>query len=104
MSEKVYTIDEIKKILKEILRNMPVENAILFGSYAKKNPTKTSDIDILIDSNGKIKGLKFYALIDVIKETFNKEVDVIDKSEIDRGSRIEKEIEKTGVVVYERQG
>ena len=103
MSEKIYTVEEIKMILKEILKKMPVENAILFGSYAKNNPTKTSDIDILIDSNGKIKGLKFYALIDEIKEKFNKEVDVIEKSEIDQGSRIEKEIEKTGVVVYEKQ-
>lgn len=103
MSEKVYTIEEIKEILKQILTNIPVETAILFGSYAKNNPTKTSDIDILIDSNGKIKGLKFYALIDVIKETFNKEVDVIEKSEIDQGSRIEKEIKRTGVVVYEKQ-
>ena len=101
MSEKVYTVEEIKEILKQILKNMPVETAILFGSYAKNNPTKTSDIDIVIDSNGKIKGLKFYALIDL--ETFNKEVDVIEKSEIDQGSRIEKEIEKTGVVVYEKQ-
>ena len=102
MSEKIYTVEEIKEILKQILKNIPVETAILFGSYAKNNPTKTSDIDILIDSNGKIKGLKFYALIDIIKETFNKEVDVIEKSEIDKGSRIEKEIEKTGVVVYEK--
>ena len=39
----------------------------------------------------------------VLKETFNKEVDIIEKSEIDQGSRIEKEIEKTGVVVYEKQ-
>ena len=104
MSEKIYTVDEIKIILKQLLKNMPVENAILFGSYAKNNPTKTSDIDILIDSNGKIKGLKFYALMDMIKEAFDKDVDVIEKTEIDKGSRIEKEIEKTGVVVYERQG
>ena len=104
MSENIYTVDEIKIILKQLLKNMPVENAILFGSYAKNNPTKTSDIDILIDSNGKIKGLKFYALMDMIKEAFDKDVDVIEKTEIDKGSRIEKEIEKTGVVVYERQG
>lgn len=38
----------------------------------------------------------------MIKEKFNKDVDVIEKSEINKGSRIEKEIEKTGVVVYEK--
>ena len=35
MSEKIYTIEEIKKMLKEILKNTPVYNVILFGSYAK---------------------------------------------------------------------
>ena len=102
MTTKIYTINDIKKILGEILKHTDVEKAILFGSYAKNTPTKTSDIDILIDSNGKIKGLKFYALIDMIKENFDKEVDIIEKAEVDKGSRIEKEINKTGVVVYEK--
>jgi len=61
-----------------------------------------SDIDIVIDSNGKIKGLKFFAIIDRIRERFDKDVDVIEKSEIDKNSKIEKEIQKTGVIVYEK--
>lgn len=104
MTTKIYSIEDIKKMLNEVLNSTEVEKAILFGSYAKKKPSKTSDIDILIDSNGKIKGLKFFAIIDMIREKFNKEVDVIDKTEIDKNSKIEKEIEKTGVVVYEKQG
>lgn len=36
MSEKIYTIEEIKEILKEILNDQPVYQVILFGSYAKK--------------------------------------------------------------------
>ena len=103
MTTKIYTINDIKKILHEILNDTNIEKAILFGSYAKNTPTKTSDIDLLIDSNGKIKGLKFFALIDKIREKLDKEVDIIEITEIDKGSRIEKEIEKTGVVVYEKQ-
>ena len=102
MNKKVYTINDIKKLLKEVLNATDVQKAILFGSYAKQNQTDTSDIDIVIDSNGKIKGLKFYAIIDMIKEKFDKDVDIIDTSEIDEGSLIESEIEKTGVVVYEK--
>lgn len=103
MTTKMYSINDIKKLLSEVLNNTDVEKAIWFGSYAKNNPTKISDIDILIDSNGKVKGLKFFAIIDMIKEKFDKDVDVIEKSEIDKGSKIEKEIEKTGVVVYENK-
>lgn len=102
MTAKIYSIDDIKMVLSEILNNTDVEKAILFGSYAKNTPTKNSDIDILLDSNGKVKGLKFFAIIDMIKEKFDKDVDVIEKSEIDKNSKIEKEIEQTGVVVYEK--
>ena len=102
MTTKIYSIEDIKQMLNEILTNTEVEKAILFGSYAKNTPTSYSDIDILIDSNGKIKGLKFFAIIDMIREKFNKDVDVIEKSEINKNSKIEKEIEKTGVVVYEK--
>ena len=102
MSTEIYTIEDIKKIVSEILATTEVEKAILFGSYAKKIPTKYSDIDILIDSNGKVKGLKFFAIIDMIREKLDKDVDVLEKSEIDKNSKIEKEIEKTGVVIYER--
>lgn len=74
-----------------------LKKAILFGSYAKN-----SDIDRLIDSNGKMKSLKFFSIVDKIREKFNKDVDVIEKIEIDKNSKIEKEIEKTGIVIYEK--
>lgn len=102
MTTEIYSINDIKKLLREVLINTEVEKAILFGSYAKNTPTENSDIDLVIDSNGKVKGLKFFAIIDMIREKFEKEVDVIEKAEINRNSRIEKEINKTGVVVYEK--
>ena len=102
MTTKIYSIDEIKEMLRDVLSNTDVEKVILFGSYAKNIPTQNSDIDLLIDSNGKLKGLKFFAVIDIIKEKFDKDVDVIEKSEINKNSKIEKEINRTGVVVYEK--
>lgn len=102
MTDKIYSIDEIKNILNEILKNTTVQKAILFGSYAKNKSDKKSDIDILVDTNGSLKGLKFYALMDLISEKFDKNVDVIEKSEIEENSRIDNEIKNTGVVVYER--
>lgn len=89
-------------MLKEVFQNTEVEKAILFGSYAKNTPNKNSDIDIVIDSNGKIKGLKFFAIMDMIREKFDKEVDIIEKTEINKNSKIEKEINEKGVIVYEK--
>lgn len=102
MTTKIYTLEDIKEMLREVLMHTEVEKAILFGSYAKNEPTEQSDIDILIDSDGKIRGLKYFAIIDMIKQKFNKEVDIIDKTEIDKNSKIEKEIERTGIVIYEK--
>ena len=102
MNTKIYSIEDIKNMIYDILIHTDVDKAILFGSYAKNEQTPNSDIDILLDSNGKIKGLKFFAIIDMIKEKFDKDVDIKEKSEINQNSRIEKEIEKTGVVIYEK--
>ena len=102
MSEKVYSIEEIKTILKTILNNTPVSSVILFGSYAKKQADKNSDIDLIIDTKQTLMGFKLFSLITKIEETFQKQVDAFEKSEIIANSKIDKEIKKTGVVVYEK--
>jgi len=98
MSEKVYTIEEIK----EILKDEPVYQVILFGSYAKKEATKKSDIDSLIDTKSKLKGFALLKLICQIGEKMQKEIDGFEKYEIIENSRIDKEIKETGVIVYEK--
>ena len=39
MSDKVYTIEELRVILQDILKKFAVKKAILFGSYAKNTST-----------------------------------------------------------------
>ena len=102
MSEKVYTIEEIKNILQEILKDQPVYHVVLFGSYAKKKATKKSDIDLVIDTHSELKGFALLKLICNIEEKLKKEVDGFEKYEIIKDSPIDKEIKKTGVVVYEK--
>lgn len=102
MSEKVYTIDEIKIKLEKILKNSPVYSVILFGSYAKNSATPYSDLDLVIDTKEKLMGFKLYSLITKIEENFQKEVDAFETSEIIKNSKIDQEIKKNGVVVYEK--
>ena len=102
MSEKVYTISEIKAILQRLLVNMPVYRVILFGSYAKNTANKNSDLDFVIDTKETLMGFKLYSLITKIEEAFNKNVDAFEKTEILENSKIDEEIKKTGVVVYEK--
>lgn len=102
MSEKIYSIEEIKKILSEILVNFSVKKAILFGSYAKNLQTKNSDIDLVIDSQGTLLNIYFYGLLEEIVERTQKKVDLFEISEIKSGTPLYKAIEEEGIVVYEK--
>ena len=100
--ERVYTTNEIKEKLLPIFSSIPVERAVLFGSYAKGNPTLLSDVDIAIDSKGKIRGIDFFGVLEDITQTLNIPVDLIEASQIIDGSRAQREITETGIVIYER--
>ena len=82
MNKEIYTISEIKQILKEILKSMPVYKVVLFGSYAKNKATPDSDLDFIIDTNEELMGFRLYSLITMIEEKFNKSVYAFEKSEI----------------------
>jgi len=99
----IYTINEITKKLYPIFKNLPIEKAILFGSYAKSKPTHSSDIDILIDSKGKIKGIDFFGILEDMTEILDKPVDLIEYSQVIQGGKMQYEIEKTGISIYERK-
>lgn len=95
-----YEIVKLKEDLTPIFKKYKVKKAILFGSYAKGKANKYSDVDILVDSG--LKGLKFYGLLEDISSKLSTSVDLIDKSQVVRNSEVDKEINATGVVIYER--
>ena len=100
--EKVYTVNDIKKMLYPLFNSLPVNTAILFGSYAKGTPTQISDVDIMINSNGKIRGIDFFGVREDIFEVLQIPVDLIEASQLVEGGRAQREIAETGVVIYER--
>ena len=96
--------DEMGKkiILNKILKDTVVQKAILFGSYARNCPTETSDIDLIIDSDGQLLNIRFYGLLEELVEQLNKKIDLFEISEIQKDSAIYKNIQKEGVVIYEK--
>lgn len=77
-----------------------IKKAVLFGSVSKGTNTENSDIDIMVDSN--LKGLKFLGFLESIKQVVGANVDLIDVSHIEKDSAVEKEIIRTGKVIYEK--
>ncbi|MCL2360898.1 MAG: nucleotidyltransferase domain-containing protein [Defluviitaleaceae bacterium] len=95
---KEFSVHEIKIMLEPIFAADGVKRAVLFGSYAKGSAVADSDIDILVDSG--LRGLDFVGLIENMRETLQRNVDVLDVHYIDNGSRIEREIMATGGSIW----
>lgn len=96
---KIYSLNEIKTTLSPIFDAYGIRRAILFGSYAKGVATDKSDVDLMIDCDQR--GLKFYGVINAIEAGLQKECDVFRTSSIVKDSPISREIENSGVVIYE---
>lgn len=94
----VLTVDEIKEACVSVLSSYPVEYCYLFGSYAKGKATPTSDVDLLVYTT--ISGLKFYGLVEELREKLKKKVDVLDQKQIADNFELTNEILKDGIKLY----
>jgi len=70
-------IEEIKDTLIEVLKKYGVKRAALFGSIVRGEATKDSDIDLLIEFEGKRSLLDLVGLKLELQELLGREVDVI---------------------------
>ena len=100
MSDKIYSVEEIRRLVNPVLSRNNVRKAVLFGSYVKGSADEKSDVDILLDSG--LTGLQFVGLIEDIRFALDKDVDVFDVTHIVPDSKIYSEISRDGVVIYEK--
>ena len=94
------SVSEIRAQFLPIFQKYDVRKATLFGSFAKGVAAESSDIDLLVDSG--LRGLRFVGLLDELSEASGRSVDLIDTAHMQRSSPVAREIEKTGVVIYEK--
>ena len=92
------TIEKITEIINEVLKEYDVEYCYLFGSYAKNVQKENSDIDLLI--SGNVPGLKFYGLVEKLREGFRKKVDLLDIKQLNNNQELLNEILKDGIKIY----
>lgn len=69
--------EEIKKKLVPLLKDKGVKKAGIFGSYARGEQRKNSDVDILVKLNSKINGFAFFGLQDEISQKIGKKIDLV---------------------------
>ena len=97
-SHGILTIDQIRKICSEIFKNYSVDYCYLFGSYAKGKATETSDVDLLVAM--PVDGMKFFELIELLREQLKKKIDLLDIAQLDNNSALVQEILKDGIKIY----
>ena len=100
------TVRLVKEYIGELERNkIPIEKAILFGSYAKGHATTESDIDIALVSE-VFSGDRFEdrrKIIPLRRKIDNRIEPLPFKPEdFENGGILVEEIKKTGIVVFQK--
>ncbi len=94
----ILTIDQIRKICGEIFKDYSVEYCYLFGSYAKGKATEKSDVDLLVAM--PVDGMKFFEIIEVLREQLKKKIDLLDIAQLENNPALVQEILRDGIKIY----
>lgn len=94
----VLSVQQIKEICSGVFDDFDIEYCYLFGSYAKGKATETSDVDLLIST--PISGIRFFDMIEIIRERLKKKVDVLNREQLNNNPDLINEILKDGVKIY----
>ncbi|MBO4399493.1 MAG: helix-turn-helix domain-containing protein [Lachnospiraceae bacterium] len=94
----VLSPDEIKRICGNIFPHYEVEYCYLFGSYAKGKASGSSDVDLLVST--KTTGLKYYELVEKLRDGLHKRVDLLDVKQLLNNEQLLNEVLREGIRIY----
>ena len=70
----------------------------LFGSYAKGTAKETSDVDLIVSN--ELRGLKFFGMVEDLRENLHKKVDVLDVGQLENNLKLLNEVLMDGIKIY----
>ena len=77
------TLQKIKSRLayhkSNLFDDYPIKSMAIFGSYAREEQTKNSDLDIIVEFNDKI-GIRFIDLAEELEKIVGLKVDLVSKN------------------------
>ncbi len=85
------------------LASQPIDKAWLFGSYARGEETKQSDIDLLVEfsKNSQITLLQYAHIINELEKITGKSVDLVESGYLKPFAKQSAEHDK--ILIYERR-
>lgn len=96
----ILSIDRIKAFIEKVLQlyKENISFCYLFGSYAKGYAKDASDVDLCISTT--LKGMEFTGLIEELRISLNKKVDLLRLSDMSDNIELIDEIMKEGIKIY----
>ena len=96
---RIYSLEDIKRIVMPIAREYGIGKICLFGSYARGEAGPHSDIDLIITDKGSLRGLFDLAgMCEDLKESFGVQVDLTTENSL--WPEIREYIRKDEVEIY----
>ncbi len=79
------SLNEIKSTLSNhkdhLFTDYPIKSLAIFGSYSRNEQNKKSDLDIIVEFNGKI-GIRFIDLANELEDLIGFRIDLVSKNGI----------------------
>ena len=95
------TIEMIKNMVSKLFDTEYqgiIDFCYLFGSYAKGSAKEDSDVDLYVST--PLTGMRFAGLIERLRQTLHKKIDLIRNSELNNNVALVNEILKDGIKIY----
>ena len=99
--DRIYTIEEIQKIVSPIAAHHGVERVFLFGSYARGDATPDSDLDFRVDCGNATDYFTLGLMYCDLEDKFQKPLDLLTTGSLDR--KFLDRIGKDEVLIYGSQ-
>jgi predicted nucleotidyltransferase len=98
--DRTLLISDIKKKITPILKKYEIKRASIFGSVARGQQNKTSDVDILVEP-GKPMGFEFIGLKMDIEKSIRRKIDLLTYKSVN--PLLKKEILGHQVKIYDKR-
>ena len=96
----IYSIHEIQQRIAPVVKQYGVKAVFLFGSYARGEATKNSDVDLRVDK-GNLRGMfALGALYSDLEDSLGKDLDLLTTGSLDQ--RFLDQIAGEEIVLYDR--
>lgn len=89
--------------LNDFFELQPIDKVWLFGSYARNQETKESDVDLLVrfKDGAKITLFIYSSIVNNLEKILNRRVDLVEETQLESFARTSAEEDKQ--IIYERK-